>query len=102
MSSEPPIDEPPPPAPDGFAAWLEEVESLLTERERQAFAELARDYQRRLFINRFWQVRDPFPETPENELRDTWELRVDLARERFEDLDDARARALLLLGPPGR
>ena len=85
-----------------FAAWLEEVEPLLSERERQVFAELTRDYQRRLFIERFWQVRDPFPDTPENEFRDAWEHRVAMVRERFDDLDDVRARALLLVGPPDR
>ena len=45
------------------------------------------DYQKRLFINRFWQVRDPFPDTPENEFRDAWERRVELAHERFEPGD---------------
>ncbi len=100
--AQPAAEESPPAPGDSFAAWLEEVESLLTERERQAFAELARDYQRRLFINRFWQVRDPFPETPQNEFRDTWELRVDLARERFGGLAGQRAQAMLLIGPPDR
>ena len=85
-----------------FAAWLEEVEVLISERERQAFTNLARDYQRRLFIRRFWQVRDPFPETPENEFRDAWEHRVELARQRFGDLGGPRAKALLLVGPPDR
>jgi Ca-activated chloride channel family protein len=95
-------EEPSPAPPDSFSGWLEEVETLLTERERQAFAELARDYQRRLFINRFWQVRDPFPDTPENEFRDAWEGRVEFARERFGGLGGERAQAMLLVGPPDR
>ena len=39
-------DEPQPSPPrDAFAAWLEEVEPLITESEREAFAGLTRDYQ---------------------------------------------------------
>ena len=102
VGAQPAEDEPQPAQPDSFAAWLEEVEALITERERQAFTELARDYQRRLFISRFWQMRDPFPETPENEFRDVWERRVELARERFGDLDGQKAQAVLLVGPPDR
>jgi GWxTD domain-containing protein len=97
-----PEDTQPSETAESFAAWLQEVEHLLSENEREAFAQLTRDYQRRLFIGRFWQVRDPFPETPENEFRDTWERRVELARERFGSLDGARAQALLLVGPPDR
>ena len=98
----PAAEAPVPDPPDSFAAWLEQVEPLLTEGETKAFASLARDYQKRLFINRFWQVRDPFPDTPQNEFRDTWELRVDLARERFGSLAGQRAQAMLLIGPPDR
>jgi Ca-activated chloride channel family protein len=103
MLGSPPADEPAEAeARDSFAGWLDEVEKLISERERAAFAELARDYQRRLFINRFWQVRDPFPDTPENEFRDAWERRVELARERFGSLAGERSQALLLVGPPDR
>ncbi len=103
MPGAPAADEPAAPAPpDSFAAWLDEVDKLLSERERAAFAELGRDYQRRLFINRFWQVRDPFPDTPENEFRDAWERRVELARDRFGGLAGEQAQAMLLVGPPDR
>ena len=102
LAAQPPDDEPEAARPDGFSDWLEGVDSLLTEHERKAFLELARDYQRRLFINRFWQVRDPFPQTPENEFRDAWEQRLDLARERFGGLEGQRAQTMLLVGPPDR
>src|SRR6202521_4422119 len=59
-----------------YRAWLEEVAPLISERERQVFLSLTRDYQRDDFIQRFWDVRDPFPETPRNELRDAWEGRL--------------------------
>ena len=86
--------------PDPFAAWLEEVDPLITETERTAFAGLAADYQRRAFIEQFWRVRDPFPETARNELREDWEKRAAEARQRWSSLADPRARIFLINGEP--
>jgi len=83
-----------------YRAWLEEVAPLISERERQVFLSLTRDYQRDDFIQRFWDVRDPFPETPRNELRDAWEERLKAAQERFGNVVEDRARALLIHGEP--
>jgi VWFA-related protein len=77
------------------------VALLVSGEERAAFLALRRDYQRSAFIERFWQARDPFPETTRNEFRDAWEERVAKARDRFPDLGEDRARVLLLLGEPG-
>lgn len=82
------------------ARWLEDAALLLQEPERRAFLALQRDYQRDAFIERFWQVRDPYPETARNEFRDEWEERVATARQRWGSLADDRARVLLLDGPP--
>jgi Ca-activated chloride channel family protein len=99
---------PPAPLPGGAADlapkyrdWLEEVAPLISARERQVFLSLTRDYQRDDFVERFWKVRDPFPETPRNELRDAWEERLKLARDRFGNVVEDRARVLLIHGDPG-
>ncbi|HEV3457770.1 MAG TPA: VWA domain-containing protein [Thermoanaerobaculia bacterium] len=96
---------PPPPIPADldpkYRAWLEEVAPLIGERERAVFLALTRDYQRDDFIQRFWDVRDPFPQTPRNELRDAWEERLKAARERFGNVVEDRARVLLIHGEPG-
>ena len=95
------------PAPDPadlapkYRAWLDEVGPLISERERQVFLSLTRDYQRDDFIQRFWEVRDPFPQTPRNELRDAWEERLKAAAERFGNVVEDRARVLLIHGEPG-
>lgn len=81
-------------------SWLEEVEPLISPKEKEAFLGLRRDYQRDAFIRRFWEVRDPFPKTARNELAERWEERVRLARERFNGLAGDRARMLLLNGEP--
>jgi Ca-activated chloride channel family protein len=83
-----------------YRAWLDEVAPLISERERQVFLSLTRDYQRDDFIQRFWDVRDPYPETPRNELRDAWEERLKLAQERFGNVVEDRARVLLIHGEP--
>jgi Ca-activated chloride channel family protein len=84
-----------------YRTFLEEVAPLMSERERQVFLSLTRDYQRDDFIQRFWDVRDPFPETPRNELRDAWVERLKAARERFGNVVEDRARVLLIHGEPG-
>src|SRR6185503_10418616 len=88
--------------PHRYRDWLEEVAPLITPEERQFFLSLTRDYQRQAFLRAFWQARDPYPETPANELRDAWQARVEAARERYGTLDDDRSRLLLLNGPPDR
>ncbi len=86
--------------PEAFRAWLEMVELLMTDEEREVFLALKSDHRRKIFIDRFWQVRDPFPETGANEFHATWIERVAQANERFGTLEGERPRALLVLGPP--
>ncbi|HEX2644069.1 MAG TPA: GWxTD domain-containing protein, partial [Thermoanaerobaculia bacterium] len=92
------------PVPDNLPArhreFLEEAAPLLSGKERDAFLGLQQEYQRDAFIRRFWEVRDPFPQTPGNELQQAWAERAKIARERFGGLADERARILLLNGPP--
>jgi Ca-activated chloride channel homolog len=88
------------PLPARFQAFLEEVAPLLAPAEREAFLALTADYQRDAFVRAFWRARDPYPETPRNELAETWAERIALARERFGGLGDERARLLLINGAP--
>ena len=86
--------------PERHREFLEAVALLATAEEQAAFLALERDYQRDAFVRRFWQVRDPFPETARNELAERWEARVVQARERYASLADDRSNALLLFGEP--
>jgi GWxTD domain-containing protein len=85
-----------------YQAWLEEVDLLMSPRERDAFLDLQKDYQRDAFIRRFWEVRDPFPQTPANEMKQRWEERAMIARQRLGGLSltDDRARIFLYNGEP--
>jgi VWFA-related protein len=83
-----------------YQAWLEEVAPLIDAQEKAAFLALQKDYQRDAFIRRFWDVRDPFPQTPVNELRARWERHAEIARQRYGSLTDDRARVVLFNGEP--
>lgn len=83
-----------------YSTWLEEVALLMTPKEKEAFLALGKDYQRDAFMRRFWEVRDPFPQTPINELKERWEPRAKLAREKYGNLTDDRARMILFNGEP--
>jgi VWFA-related protein len=82
-----------------YRQWLTEVELLLRKDERASFLALQEDYQRDGFIQKFWESRDPYPETPQNEFKDTWYARLEEARQEYGSITEDRARMLLLHGP---
>lgn len=82
--------------------WLEDVALLISTPESDAFLALKQDYQRDAFIRRFWQVRDPYPETARNELENRWKERSEIARERYGNLTEDRAKMMLWNGIPGK
>ncbi len=81
-------------------SWLDDVDPLITPREREVYLSLKTPADREAFVQRFWQVRDPYPETPRNEARERWEERLREARERWSDPRDDRWRVFLLNGEP--
>jgi Ca-activated chloride channel family protein len=83
-----------------YQEWLQAVAQLISEAEKKSFLDLAEDYQRDAFIDKFWRSRDPYQDTARNEFKDKWEARLDEAKSAFGRLDDDRARFLLLNGPP--
>ncbi|MEM7480586.1 MAG: VWA domain-containing protein [Acidobacteriota bacterium] len=99
LSAASPSTETPPLAP-AFERWLEEVKPLISDEERAVFSELPQDYQRRAFIEEFWRVRDPHPETARNELREGWESRREEAAQRFGAEGDDRALMFAVFGEP--
>jgi len=84
------------------ADFLDTVDPILSDTERRVFRELRHAYQRDAFVQRFWAVRDPYPETPRNEFRERFERAVETAVERFRDARDDRFESLLLHGEPPR
>lgn len=81
------------------------VRYLLTAQQRDDFERLSDPVSRSEFISEFWRVRDPHPETPENEFREEFQRRVAFADARLAQdetrgsLTD-RGMVFVLLGPP--
>src|SRR6185295_14650504 len=78
LAAAPPAKEPPLPADlaPRYVSWLDAVALLMNAKEREVFLALGKDYQRDAFIRRFWEVRDPFPQTARNEFQERWEARA--------------------------
>ena len=80
--------------------WLKETSLLISAPERRLFDSLTKTYQRQAFINEFWKVRDPYPRTPRNELKERWPLRTSQAMNEYGNLTDDRARVFMVHGKP--
>ncbi len=83
-----------------FKEFLSNVHFLISDAEREAFLEVSQDYQRRAWIERFWRVRDPYPDSPRNEFRIRWEERLLHVDQEFESPRSDRARMFLFNGEP--
>ena len=88
--------------PEVYQAWLEDVQFIISKEERKLFLELAKDYQRDAFIERFWKVRDPYPGSTRNEFRDSYEERLRWVHSQYDGVIDERARILLTNGVPAQ
>jgi GWxTD domain-containing protein len=66
-----------------FRDWPKEVEPIITGPEREAYQKLQTDEERAQFIEHFWFIRDPDPDTVENEFKDEYYERVTYSNERF-------------------
>ena len=86
--------------PERYRIWIEDVELLISDVEREVFLSLSQNYQRDNFIRRFWKVRDPFARTTRNELQESWEQRAARARELYGNMTNARSQMLLYFGEP--
>lgn len=83
-----------------FKKFLDDVHYVISETEREAFLAVTQDYQRRAWIERFWRVRDSYPDTPRNEFRARWEERLLYVEQEFEGPRSDRAWMFLLNGEP--
>lgn len=86
--------------------WLEDVGPILTKTERAVFLRLSTDADRAKFVRLFWRMRDPQPDTAENEFQKEYEERVRYADRTFGHFSPKRGSQTergffyVLLGPP--
>jgi len=82
----------------------EEAAYIMTDSEREGFLALATTAERDEFIERFWQVRDPVPETFVNEFREEHFKRIREANDKYRESRvgwmTERGRMYITLGEP--
>ncbi|HEY5445125.1 MAG TPA: GWxTD domain-containing protein, partial [Pyrinomonadaceae bacterium] len=66
-----------------YKNWIQDVDVILTQSERDSWPKLATDDEREQFIKFVWDSRDPDPDTEENEFKDQFYERVTYANEHF-------------------
>jgi len=93
--------------PAKYAAWLnEEVPYVITNAERSAFLALNTDADREAFVQNFWAIRNPDPNSPTNEFRDEYYRRLAYASDHFgspgrhDGWRTDRGMVYITLGPP--
>ena len=93
--------------PDRYQKWLdEEAVYIITARERDVFLQLRTDKERDIFIEAFWNQRDPTPGTPRNEFREEHYRRIQYSNKTFGrssarmGWQTDRGRIHIILGPP--
>jgi GWxTD domain-containing protein len=87
-----------------YVQWIDDVDPILTQAERDAWKKLQTDDEREKFIEDFWRARDPDPDTEENEFKQEYFERVAYANEHFSSgkpgrLTD-RGRIYIKFGKP--
>jgi GWxTD domain-containing protein len=88
-----------------YKKWLDdEVGYIILDEEKDAFRKLSTNEEREQFIEQFWMLRDPTPDTQENETRDEHYRRIAYANERFASgipgWRTDRGRIYIIWGPP--
>lgn len=66
-----------------YVGWIDDVDPIITQAERNAWKKLQTDDEREKFIEDFWRSRDPDPDTEENEFKQQFFERVAYANEHF-------------------
>jgi GWxTD domain-containing protein len=66
-----------------FKEWIQDVEPIIRPEELKAWNALLTNEEREQFIAEFWRLRDPDPDTEENEYREGYYERVAYANEHF-------------------
>jgi GWxTD domain-containing protein len=87
-----------------YIEWINDVDPILTQSEREAWKNLQTDEEREQFIAEVWRSRDPDPDTEENEFKQEFYERVAYANEHFSSgkpgrLTD-RGRIYIKFGKP--
>ena len=85
---------------DPWKNWLNEVKPIMTRAELSVFKSLQTEEDRRRFQKLFWQVRDPTPQTPQNEYVREYYSRRQYAESELGGVYSDRGQIYVLMGKP--
>lgn len=85
---------------DRHRQFLEDVEPIMQDSERDTFLILETDAQRDIYIDEFWRRRDHAAGTSNSAFKDGYYIRLEEARDRFKQIASDRARMYLIHGEP--
>src|SRR5437763_1449979 len=71
------------PLSDAHKKFLEDVNWIISDYERNAFVSLKSEADRERFIKAFWDSRDPTPGTPKNEFKEEHYKRLEYVNKFF-------------------
>lgn len=87
--------------PPRYRTWLtEEVNYIISNDEKDAFLLIAKNDDRDRFIERFWELRNPAPGSPENVYKDEIYKRIEYAKQYLDGVHTDMARTWITLGEP--
>jgi len=86
--------------PQKYRDFLELVDLIITEDEREVFLEIGDDLQRNKFIEAFWKRRSIDPRGLRTDFQAVYTQRYQLAKEQFPNLHSEMAKIFLLNGAP--
>lgn len=85
---------------DDWEKWLKEVKLIMTRAELAVFKTLGTEEDKKRFQQSFWKIRDPRPETPQNEFMMEFYDRRRYAEKHFGGDSSDRGRIYIILGEP--
>lgn len=92
-----------------YESFFEKARLIMTKEETDIYKHLTEEEEKKNFIEDFWKMRDPFPDTEENEFKYEFDRRIAVANRWFGEgrgakrgWDSDRGRILLQLGEPDR
>jgi Ca-activated chloride channel family protein len=86
--------------PQKYRDFLNLVELIITDEEREVFLQIHENYQKDKFIEAFWKRRTIDAQGIRTNFRATYTRRVEQALEQFGHLRSDRAKTFVINGPP--
>jgi Ca-activated chloride channel family protein len=83
-----------------YKEFLELVDLIITDEEREVFVQIADNYQKDRFIESFWRRRSIDTQGIRTDYQAVHTHRVQMAKEQFKNLNNDRSKVLIISGPP--